>query len=133
MNSAFVGYEEFCRSRRCYPPRPSASVDNTFLDLQNSSYLTQPHSIIARYTSHHCLQCVSCVCLGLSSGHSEVHNGNFINASKNVLHIKKNIVLFSLHLCICWGIAFLPSEIELNLLFRSKINFIPIHLKTLPL
>ena len=33
----------------CYPPRPSASVDNTFLDLQNSSYPTQPHSIIANY------------------------------------------------------------------------------------
>ena len=36
---------------RCYPPRPSASVDNTFLDLQNSSYPTQPHSIIAKYIS----------------------------------------------------------------------------------
>ena len=23
----------------CYPPRPSASVDNTLLDLQNSSYI----------------------------------------------------------------------------------------------
>ena len=34
----------------CYPPRPSASVDNTLLDLQNSSYPTQPHSIIAKYT-----------------------------------------------------------------------------------
>ena len=34
----------------CYPPRPSASVDNTLLDLQNSSYPTQPHSIIANYT-----------------------------------------------------------------------------------
>ena len=32
----------------CYPPRPSASVDNTLLDLQNSSYPTQP-SIIAKY------------------------------------------------------------------------------------
>ena len=31
----------------CYPPRPSASVDNTLLDLQNSSYPPQPHSIIA--------------------------------------------------------------------------------------
>ena len=30
----------------CYPPRPSASVDNTLLDLQNSSNPTQPHSII---------------------------------------------------------------------------------------
>ena len=35
----------------CYPPRPSASVDNTLLYLQNSSYPTQPHSIIANYTS----------------------------------------------------------------------------------
>ena len=33
----------------CYPPRPSASVDNTLLDLQNSSYPTQSHSIIAKY------------------------------------------------------------------------------------
>ena len=33
----------------CYPPRPSASVDNTLLDLQNSSYPTQPHSIIVNY------------------------------------------------------------------------------------
>ena len=33
----------------CYPPRPSASVDNTLLDLQNSSHPTQPHSIIANY------------------------------------------------------------------------------------
>ena len=33
----------------CYPPRPSASVDNTLLDLQNSSYPSQPHSIIAKY------------------------------------------------------------------------------------
>ena len=32
----------------CYPPRPSASVDNTLLVLQNSSYPTQPHSIIAK-------------------------------------------------------------------------------------
>ena len=35
----------------CYPPRLSASVDNTLLDLQNSSYPTQPHSIIAKYLS----------------------------------------------------------------------------------
>ena len=33
----------------CYPPRPSASVDNSLLDLQNSSYPTHPHSIIAKY------------------------------------------------------------------------------------
>ena len=33
----------------CFPPRPSASVDNTLLDLQNSSYPTQPQSIIAKY------------------------------------------------------------------------------------
>ena len=35
----------------CYPPRPSPSVDNTLLDLQNSSYPTQPHSIIAKYST----------------------------------------------------------------------------------
>ena len=35
----------------CYPPRPSASVDNTLLYLQNSSYPTQPHLIIANYYS----------------------------------------------------------------------------------
>jgi len=34
----------------CYPPRSSVSVDNTLLDLQNSSYPTQPHSIIANYS-----------------------------------------------------------------------------------
>ena len=38
--------------RGCYPPRPSALVDNTLLDLQNSSYPTQPHSIIANYCNH---------------------------------------------------------------------------------
>ena len=37
----------------CYPPRPSASVDNTLLYLQNSSYPTQPHSIIAKYLKLH--------------------------------------------------------------------------------
>ena len=31
----------------CYPPQPSASADNTLLDLHNSSYHTQPHPIIA--------------------------------------------------------------------------------------
>ena len=49
MNSAFVGNEELSRSRRCYPPRPSASVDNTLFDLLNSSYPTQPQSFIANY------------------------------------------------------------------------------------
>ena len=35
----------------CYPPQPSASADNTLLDLHNSSYHTQPHPIIANYFS----------------------------------------------------------------------------------
>ena len=46
---AFIEYEEFADLGGCYPPRPSASVDNTLLDLQNSSYPTQPHSIISKY------------------------------------------------------------------------------------
>ena len=33
--------------RGCYPPRSSASVNNSHLDLQNSSYPTRPYSIIA--------------------------------------------------------------------------------------
>ena len=33
----------------CYPPRPSTSVNNTLLDLLNSLYPTQPHSLIAKY------------------------------------------------------------------------------------
>ena len=39
LNLAFVGYEEFCRSWR------------VLSTLQNSSYPTQPHSIIAKYFS----------------------------------------------------------------------------------
>ena len=31
------------------PTPPSASVDNTLLDLPNSSHPTQPHSLIAKY------------------------------------------------------------------------------------
>ena len=34
----------------CYPPQPSASADSTLLDLHNSSYHTQPHPIIAKYS-----------------------------------------------------------------------------------
>ena len=50
MNNKTIIEFGFCRiGRGCYPPRPSASVDNTLLDLQNSSYPTQPHSIIAKY------------------------------------------------------------------------------------
>ena len=44
MNSAFVGYEELSK----YRMGPEASVDNTFLDLLNSSYPTQPRSLIAK-------------------------------------------------------------------------------------
>ena len=33
----------------CSPPRPTASTDNTLLDLHNSSLDTQPHSLIVNY------------------------------------------------------------------------------------
>ena len=46
MNSAFVGYKELCRSRRVL----SAEVDNIPLDLHNSSYPTQPNSLIVNST-----------------------------------------------------------------------------------
>ena len=44
MISAFVGYKEFCRSRTLLSHRGR----NTLPDLQNSSYPTQPHSLIAK-------------------------------------------------------------------------------------
>ena len=34
----------------CYPPRLTASMDNTLLDLHNSSSDTQPHSLTVKYT-----------------------------------------------------------------------------------
>ena len=48
MNSAFVGYEELGRSWRVL----STSADNrhnTLLDRPNSSFPTQPHSLIPNY------------------------------------------------------------------------------------
>ena len=57
LNSAFVGYKDFCRSQRVLFTKPKAEVDNTFFDLQNSSCPTQPHSTAiianspARYSS----------------------------------------------------------------------------------
>ena len=41
MNSAFVGYEELSR--------PPSVIHLGLLDLLNSSYPTQPHSLIANY------------------------------------------------------------------------------------
>ena len=41
----FRRYEELCRSRRAF----STEAENTLLDLLNSSYPSQPHSIIANY------------------------------------------------------------------------------------
>ena len=39
--------------RGCYPPRPSASVDNTLIDLLNSSYPTKAEFINCQlYTAH---------------------------------------------------------------------------------
>ena len=44
MHSAFAGYEELSRSWRLL----STSADNILLDLLNSSYPTQPRSLIAK-------------------------------------------------------------------------------------
>ena len=45
MNSAFVGYEEFSRSRRVLSTEAEASEDNTLRDLLNSSYPTKAEFI----------------------------------------------------------------------------------------
>ena len=37
----------------CYPPGPSALVNNIPFDLHNSSHPTQPHSVIANYDNDH--------------------------------------------------------------------------------
>ena len=50
LNPAFVGYEEFCRSRSVLSTEAEAEMVNTLHDLQNSSYPTQPHSIVAKYS-----------------------------------------------------------------------------------
>ena len=49
MNSTFIGYEELSRLWRVLFTLALASVDNTLLNLLNSSYPTQPHSLIANY------------------------------------------------------------------------------------
>ena len=45
MNSAFVVYEKLSRSRRVLP----ASAYGLDVLINNSSYPTQPHSLIAKY------------------------------------------------------------------------------------
>ena len=42
MNSAFIGYKGLSRSRRVL----STEAGNTLLNLLNSSYPTQPHSLL---------------------------------------------------------------------------------------
>ena len=39
----------------CYPAQPMASTDNNLLDFHNSSYDTQPHSLIVKYIFLKCL------------------------------------------------------------------------------
>ena len=34
---------------KCYLPRPTTSTNNTLLDFHNSSYDTQPQSLIVKY------------------------------------------------------------------------------------
>ena len=55
MNSAFVGYKELCTSRKVL----STSADSTLLDLHNSSYPTQPHSLIANMVKRVCIRSVT--------------------------------------------------------------------------
>ena len=56
MNSAFVGYEELSR--------PRSVIHLGLLDLLNSSYPTQPHSLIAKYPT-------KAVCINLFIIHSK--------------------------------------------------------------
>ena len=67
----------------CYPPRPSASVDNILLDLQN--YLTQPHSIIANYYSFKIFPRFGLVETTLIIHHNQLL---FTKFGKNLRHIQ---------------------------------------------
>ena len=69
----------------CYPPRPSASVDNTLLDLQNSSYPTRPHSIIVNY------QIISSCLFGsisaaVTAGNPEHDSSNLVSLESGLKH-----------------------------------------------
>ena len=76
----------------CYPPRLSASVDNTLLDLQNSSYPNQPYSIIAEYCESTSVKIVE-IAETLSSKFTDLLNTLYIGR----LHDKDFCVLnFSL-------------------------------------
>lgn len=45
-----IDMENYADPWGCYPPRRRPRVDNSFLDLHNSSHHTQPLSMIANYT-----------------------------------------------------------------------------------
>ena len=40
-------------SRQCYVPQPSASADNSDLDVDNSRYRAQHHPVIAYFSESH--------------------------------------------------------------------------------
>ena len=52
----------------CYPQKPKVEVDNTLLDLQNSSHPTQPHSIIAKYSTFLFFRVASTKCVFFAIG-----------------------------------------------------------------
>ena len=60
----------------CYPPWPSASVDNILIDLQNSLYPThRPHSIITKSTEWHpCLPNYSSPLFPTIVNHCSLHH-----------------------------------------------------------
>ena len=49
MNEAEYLMKNYGDLGGCYPPRPTASTDNTLLDLHNSSLDTRPHSLNVKY------------------------------------------------------------------------------------
>ena len=54
MNLAFVGYKELRRSQRVLSTSTPSSIGliHREAELHNSSYPTQPHSLIAKYNHY---------------------------------------------------------------------------------
>ena len=61
--------------RGCYPPRPSASVDNTLLDLQNSS-----------------LSCVQNIIILCSKylGEGNLVSSSYVSISRSIINLDMN-------------------------------------------
>ncbi len=99
--------------RRIIKPRPSASVDNNKLWLNNSSYHAQPHSIIVKYLMIFCLL----LDYGQQSFHTELRQ--HYNAITELLR----------HFWSCFPVTSTFLEEKVRLKYSSRVSFALVLLK----